>query len=117
MLDFAAVIFVFLLALASAVPLLASSGADTVEITTSDDVFTLSLKRDGEYTIESDGYTLTLTVKDGSAHVSHYTCPDGLCAAAGEISRVGQCIICLPAGVSIRVVGNHTGEVLDGIAG
>ncbi|SCW66351.1 hypothetical protein SAMN02910400_01780 [Lachnospiraceae bacterium C10] len=37
-----------------------------------------------------------LTIQNGSAHMSHANCPDGLCIHQGKINANGQSIVCLP---------------------
>lgn len=73
-----------------------------------------SLCEPGVYSVQAGENTLILTVSDGAVFVSDSDCPDGVCRRMGAISRAGETIICLPAGVCIRVVGE--GEV-DGYAG
>lgn len=75
---------------------------------------TFRLDTDGEYIIESGGYTLVLTVSDRKASVSESDCRCGICTAHAPVSRSGETIVCLPAGVSIRVIGNSE---VDGEAG
>ncbi len=90
-------------------------GGKTVEVKCSDgSVSSYRLDRDGEYTIGSGAYTLVLTVSNGSAHVSKSDCRCGICTAHDPISRSGESIVCLPAGVSIRVTG---ASEVDGEAG
>lgn len=90
-------------------------GGKAVEVKCSDGgVSSYRLDRDGEYVIVSGDYTLVLAVSNGSAYVSRSDCCCGICTAHAPISRAGESIVCLPAGVSIRVTG--TSEV-DGEAG
>ena len=63
-----------------------------------------ALDEDAELTLSGDhGHHLTLTVKDGRAYVSESSCPDGLCQRSGTISRVGETLVCLPAGIAVSV--------------
>ena len=90
-------------------------GGKEVEVRYSDgSVSSYRLDRDGEYTIVSGAYTLVLTVSGGSAYVSRSDCRCGICTAHAPISRAGESIVCLPAGVSIRVMGSSE---VDGEAG
>ena len=61
----------------------------------------------------TEGYC-TLVVADGQATVTQATCPDQICVRHRPISRTGETIVCLPAGVVVTVVGGNApvdGEV------
>ena len=101
--------------LSSLVMWLPAESGKIVEAVNSDGcIGTFRLDTDGEYIIESGGYTLVLTVSDGKASVSESDCRCGICTAHAPVSRSGETIVCLPAGVSIRVIGNSE---VDGEAG
>ena len=59
------------------------------------------------------GYSLTLVIQDGKAHVEHSTCPDLICQNHAAISS--EQIICLPARIVITVTGGEE-EGFDAIA-
>ena len=42
-------------------------------------------------------------VENGSVHMSSASCPDKTCVERGEISRVGETVVCLPNKVVIRI--------------
>ncbi len=113
--DIASVLVVILLAVLSALPMLAKDSGALVKIVTDSETYTLPLSDNTVHTFTSNSHTLTLEINNGAAKITAHTCPDGLCAAMGEISNSGQTIVCLPAKAIIRVTG--AGEVLDGIAG
>lgn len=92
----------------------AESGKAVEAVNSDGCIGTFRLDTDGEYIIESGGYTLVLTVSDGKASVSESDCRCGICTAHAPISRSGETIVCLPAGVSIRVIGDSE---VDGEAG
>lgn len=72
---------------------------------------TLPLTEPTTFTVESRGHTLTIAVENGTVSVTDTTCPDALCMAGGEISAGGEMLICVPAGVVIRIPGEtNTGE-------
>ncbi len=82
----------------------------TVEIFSDGElVKTIDLSDSTSYLING----VTVCVKDGKATVADSDCPDKLCCKANAISRAGECIICLPNRVVVRIHGK--GEV-DGIA-
>ena len=53
------------------------------------------------------GFSLTLVIADGEAHVEDSTCPDLICQHHAPISRAGQQIICLPSRVVVTVTGEE----------
>lgn len=61
------------------------------------------------------GYSLTLVIQDGKAHVEDSTCPDLICQNHAPISRDSEQIICLPARIVITVTGGEE-EGFDAIA-
>lgn len=75
----------------------------------------VSLRRDATYPITARGISLTVTVADGRISVTSSDCRDGICRNTPPISRAGQTIVCAPAGVIVRVIGEEV--VVDGIAG
>ncbi len=94
-----------------------SEKAKTAEIVIAEtgEVRVISLNQPAEYEISSRGVSLTVTVKDGAVFVSRSDCRDGICRNTPSISRAGQAIVCVPAGVVIRISGE--GGIVDGIAG
>lgn len=61
------------------------------------------------------GYSLTLVIRDGKAHVEDSNCPDLICQNHAPISRDSEQIICLPARIVITVTGVEE-EGFDAIA-
>ena len=59
--------------------------------------------------IESNGYHLTVKTEKNKAFVSASDCPDGVCRHTAPISRPGETILCVPAGVVLRVSGEKEG--------
>lgn len=45
----------------------------------------------------------TVTVKDGKAYMKDARCSDKICINQGEISKIGETVVCLPAGVILEV--------------
>ena len=66
--------------------------------------------------LSSGGYTLTVTVENGTARVLQADCPGEDCRKSGAISRVGDAVVCVPAGIIILIDGADRGGP-DGIAG
>lgn len=70
-----------------------------------------TLPLDGELVRQYVGaYTNTVTVSSGKVAVTESDCPGGDCIHTGAISAYGRCIVCLPNGLEIRVVGK-SGDV------
>lgn len=63
-----------------------------------------------------DGFSLTLVIADGRAHVEDSTCPDLICQHHSAISRSGQQIVCLPARIILSVTSSKEEEGFDAVA-
>lgn len=85
----------------------ASVPAVSVEIITEDTRTVYPLSENREIPIASAGHSLILTVKDRAVSVTETDCPSGICAATGWISGVGQSIVCAPARVLVKIVGEE----------
>ena len=96
-------------------PLLSRDTARILVVTTPEGSAAYALSGDREVTLTSRGVTLTVKIEDGAASVTYSTCPDKVCVAGGSISRVGESILCAPAGVTLTVKGGE-GDV-DFVAG
>ena len=76
------------------------------------------LDKDRTITIQNNGITLVLEVKENSVSVTDADCPDRLCERAHGISRIGETIVCLPARVVIGISeGERSAYEADGIVG
>ena len=65
-------------------------------------------------TLQVDGeYPLTVLIQSGAVSVTDAHCPDKICQHTAPVSKAGESIICVPAGVVVRISGE--GQV-DGIA-
>ena len=60
-------------------------------------------------------YENVVTISDGSAFFSSATCPGKDCVHAGRLTKAGQLAVCLPNGVTLRIVGSEAD--VDAIAG
>lgn len=76
---------------------------------------TFSLAENTEFSFESNGCLLTLRIEKGQAYFESSDCPDKTCVHSGRISRRGQMIACVPAGVTLRITGEGGGY--DFVAG
>ncbi len=60
-----------------------------------------------------NGISLTITIENGRVRVTESGCPDRVCVHTGWLSRGGQSAVCVPAGVTVRVVGGD--NAVDGV--
>lgn len=75
-----------------------------------------ALTQDRQIPLEGyGGYSLTLVIQDGKAHVEDSSCPDLICQNHAPISRDSEQIVCLPARIVITVTGGEE-EGFDAIA-
>ena len=70
---------------------------------------TYSLAED--QTIEINGGTNILQIKNGKADMTEADCPDQLCVNQRAISRQGESIICLPHKVVVEVESSESSEL------
>ena len=96
-------------------PFFFSSDDVVLVVTTPDGSREYALSDPRVIEVQSNGITLQITVENGRASVTHSDCQDGVCRVSPPISRVGESILCAPAGVLITVKGGGTN--VDYIAG
>lgn len=119
-------LFVFLLLLFLALslfllplwlPLWSGHAGQSCTITWDSGETTLPLDTAVTYTVESRGHTLVVAIEDGFVRVAETTCPDALCQSAGAIDGAGEMLVCVPAGVVIRIPQAANGNEEDFIVG
>lgn len=118
-LDLVCAAAVVLAALCSALPLFfRESGAEAV-VSWSGGEFSVPLDKDSSRTIRSNGFTVTIKIKDGAAEFDA-DCPDRQCTRL-KASESGDTIICVPSGIILRVVPekekNEAKQEIDATAG
>ena len=86
-----------------------------IVIAEKDEVQIVNLNTVATYNIASRGVKLQVCVSGGEVFVKESDCRDGICRNTPPISRLGQSIVCAPAGVVVRIVGEGVG--VDGISG
>lgn len=84
---------------------------------------TVFVTKDGETTSYPLGENRTIdfgslkvVIEDGSVFVTDATCPDRLCEKTGRISGSGRSIVCLPAGIVVRIGESEFDAVTGGAA-
>lgn len=100
-------------------PLLLQDSGGYLLVTTENGSRSYPLSEDRKLTVtSSNGYALTLEIRDGKAHVLESDCPDKICMHSGWIGTPGQSVICAPAGVRLLIVKDKGGNAdVDFIAG
>ncbi len=97
-------------------PFLKEQGTQAeIYIASTDQRQVISLEEDGLYPIFAGEMSLLLQVSQGAAFMVESPCPDRVCVNSPAISRPGQSIVCLPAGVVVRVLGEEA--AVDGVSG
>ncbi len=91
--------------------------AKTAEIflAETDEKHIIPLGVDKEYEVISRDAELVVRVENGEVSVARSTCRDGICKNTPPVSRVGESIVCAPAGVVVRVLGEEAH--VDGVSG
>ena len=73
-----------------------------------------SLSQEAGFTVDGkDGILLSVEIHDGCVRVAYSGCPDQVCVHSGWLSKSGQTAACVPAGVSVRVLGGS--QQVDGV--
>lgn len=73
-----------------------------------------SLSQTVTFTVEgNNGTVLSIEIDGGRVRVLDSSCPDQVCVHSGWLSKNGQAAACVPAGVSVRVVGGS--QEIDGV--
>lgn len=79
-----------------------------------DNKISSSLSEDAEFEIKNNDITLKVRIENGQAYVTYADCPDKICVNTGRISRAGERIICMPAGVCIYITGGEDEIIVAG---
>ena len=115
-LDFAVLFAVLLLALLCLLlPLSGEENGAYLSVRIGSEEQCYSLAENRTITLTNNGYTLTVTVRDGSAFVSETDCPARICLHMSPISHSGESILCAKAEICLAVCGGEGGY--DGITG
>ena len=78
------------------------SGSKSVHIITTEKDFYVDLDKDDEFDLESNGFSYTVKIADGSVSVTEADCPDGICRNTRPIGKTGGSIVCLPGKLIIE---------------
>lgn len=87
-----------------------------VEIRDGNSIYSVyELDEDEVIHIDDEHRHNTIRIQDGVAYMESANCRDQLCLGMGEISRVGQSIVCLPNRIAVRILGEEEG-VIDALS-
>lgn len=112
--DIIAVIFVALCAALSFALTGSNSGGQSVEIISGGEAKLYALGENRAVTLESEGVTLTVEIKDGAVSVTESDCPDRECVHSPAISKAGGVIVCVPAKTLIKIIGARDADFIAG---
>ncbi|MDL2225877.1 NusG domain II-containing protein [Eubacteriales bacterium OttesenSCG-928-M02] len=87
------------------------TGAYGVVSVDGEEVYRAPLSDAGQYTVQNQYGTNTISFGDGTVQIHAATCPDQLCVHRGRLFRVGEAAVCLPNHVVVFVVGEGEPEV------
>ena len=102
-------LFIALLSVAAIFFLPQKSGALADVYVDNQLICTLSLAKDGEYTVPTAAGQNVVAVQNGKIYMKSADCPDKSCVYAGKTNLKGSVIACLPHGVKIVVRGKKEG--------
>ncbi len=78
-----------------------------------DNIYLSSSEGEKTFTIETDHGNNIISIKNGNISITEADCHDSLCVKQGEISKVGQSIICLPHELIIEIKGDEDDSSSD----
>ena len=105
--DIAVILFVICLLAASLfIYFRPAESGEKIKITSEKGTEYYSLSDYRSIDLYSGGIKITVSVTDKGVAVTEAGCPDRVCIHTGTISRPGQSIVCIPAGVVIEICGN-----------
>ena len=109
------ILFIFLLSICALIFLcmlfLKKEGNKIVVEQNGEVIMELSLKDDGTYVIETDGFINELVIEEGVAYMRNANCRDLFCVHHEAISKVNETITCLPHKLIVYVAGEDISEV------
>lgn len=74
--------------------------------------FLLNEVKNKEVLIESSGHKNLVYIRDGKVIMKETDCKDKICMKQGEISKVGESIVCLPNKVFIEIKGKEKSDII-----
>lgn len=111
--DFFTAFLVAALALLSAWKIWEGNSGETLSAVVSVDgkqtemISLTDLQEPEELTLTANGFTLHLVLDQTGVRMASSNCPTQDCVHTGTINHAGQSIVCLPARVSVQLVGGE----------
>jgi len=68
------------------------------------------LTNDRTVNLYSCGHSLKMVIKNGEVYVSESDCQDNTCVHMGKISTQGECIVCVPAKIYIKIISEEEAD-------
>lgn len=116
--DIVVIAVVLLIALALfAVRFFGRSDNNTLVVACGNNEVFYDLDEDRVFTVENNGHTLVIEIKEGRARVISSTCAGQDCVNMGEISQNNSSVACLPARVFVKIVSDSVEGGYDGVVG
>ncbi len=110
-----AILVAVLLAVALAFCLNGGENGSTVEVYADAKlVAAYPLDKNRSFTVETEYGKNRIIIENGAVFVAEADCPAKSCVKSGKITRIGQCISCLPNKITVRVCGK---TIIDGVTG
>ncbi len=78
---------------------------DNIPLSSNDEELSLNINTEKGYNVVS--------IKDSNIRISHANCKDALCVNQGEISSVGETVVCLPHKLIIEIKGKDNDSSSD----
>lgn len=75
-----------------------------------------SVTTEYEFTVDYNGHSNTVAVKNGGICVKAADCPDHICVHTGEIRDGSVPIVCLPNKLIIKLVGTNDNNTPDTVS-
>ena len=83
-----------------------SNKGTKLEVRSEEGTSIYSMLNPESFTIKSHNYTMKVEITPAGVYVSECNCPDRICVNTGKIEKTGESIVCVPAGVSLTVIGD-----------
>lgn len=108
----------FAAALFSLVPLFFRQAGERLSVQTDEGITNYTLHQDQTLFLKSNGYSLTVVIRNGEAFVQSADCPDETCVHTGSISHEGEIVVCVPSHTVLRITeGGDRDDNADALAG
>ncbi|MDH5543964.1 MAG: NusG domain II-containing protein [Gammaproteobacteria bacterium] len=87
--------------------------AQYVEVRSPGEVRRYSLLQDRHIHVETRHGSSEIVIEDGRTRFLRSSCNKQVCVLAGWLERAGQMAVCIPNGISLRLVGNQQYDAIN----